>query len=49
MDFKNIIISIVGLVTAFIGGDYLDTIEPNEHTHTITEDCTVVREITKEN
>jgi len=49
MDLKNITISIIGLVTAFISGDYLDSIEPNTHTHTITEDCTVVREITKEN
>ena len=49
MDFKNIIISIIGLVTAFISGDYLDSIEPNIHSHTITEDCTVIREITKEN
>ena len=49
MEIKNIIISIIGLVTAFISGDYLDSIEPNTHTHTIVEDCEVTREITKEN
>jgi len=49
MDFKNIIASIFGLAVAFLSGDYMDAIEPNEHTHTITEDCTVVREIIKEN
>jgi hypothetical protein len=49
MDLKNIIMSVAALATAFLSGDYMDAIEPSEHTHTITEDCTVVREITKEN
>ena len=42
------LISVIALVSAFVGGDYLDTIEPAQHTHTITEECTVVREIEKE-
>ena len=45
---KETLISIIALVSAFVGGDYLDTIEPISHTHTITEECTVVREIEKE-
>jgi hypothetical protein len=49
MDIKNIIASIFGLAVAFLSGDYMDAIEPNEHTHLITEKCEVVREITKEN
>ena len=49
MDLKNIFASIFALIVAFLSGDYMDAIEPSEHTHTITEDCTVVREITKEN
>lgn len=46
---RQTLIALFALVSAFIGGDYLDTIEPHERTHTITEECTVVREITKEN
>ena len=38
----------MALATAFIGGDYLDTVEPTTHTHVITEECTVVRQIEKE-
>jgi hypothetical protein len=45
---NEIVISIIALVTAFIGGDYLDTVEPSTHTHVITEECTVVRQIEKE-
>jgi hypothetical protein len=48
MATKEFIISIVALISAFIGGDYLDTIEPTVHTHVITEECTVVRQIEKE-
>ena len=46
---RQTLIALFALVSAFIGGDYLDTIEPHQRTHTITEECTVVREITKEN
>jgi hypothetical protein len=45
---KETIISVIALVSAFVGGDYLDTIEPQQHTHVITEECTVVRQIEKE-
>ena len=48
MKTKETLISIVALVSAFVGGDYLDTIEPTQHTHVITEECTVVRNIEKE-
>jgi len=48
MNAKETFISVLALVSAFVGGDYLDTIEPTTHTHTITEECTVVREIEKE-
>ncbi len=48
MKANEIVISIIALVTAFIGGDYLDTVEPSTHTHVITEECTVVRQIEKE-
>ena len=48
MNAKETLVSVIALITAFIGGDYLDTVEPTEHTHIITEDCTVTREITKE-
>ena len=41
--------SVAALATAFLSGDYMDAIEPNEHKHLISEECTVVREITKEN
>jgi hypothetical protein len=48
MNAKETLVSVIALVSAFVGGDYLDTIEPTTHTHTITEECTVVREIEKE-
>ena len=48
MNAKEILVSLIALVTAFVGGDYLDTIEPQTHTHVITEECTVVRQIEKE-
>ena len=48
MKTKETLISVLALVSAFVGGDYLDTIEPTQHTHVITEECTVVRNIEKE-
>ena len=48
MKVNEILISIIALVSAFIGGDYLDAIEPLTHTHVVTEECTVVRQIEKE-
>jgi|TARA_R110000796_G_scaffold69059_1_gene157761 hypothetical protein len=45
---KELIISIIALISAFIGGDYLDALEPTPHTHVITEKCEVVRQIEKE-
>ena len=49
MSGKETLVSVLALASAFIGGDYLDTIEPTQHTHVITEECTVVRNIEKEN
>ena len=48
MKTKEALVSLIALVTAFIGGDYLDTVEPTQHTHIITEECTVVRQKEKE-
>ena len=48
MNAKETAVSVLALVSAFVGGDYLDTIEPTTHTHVITEECTVVRNIEKE-
>ena len=48
MNAKEILVSLFALVSAFVGGDYLDSIEPQTHTHVITEECTVVRQIEKE-
>ena len=48
MNAKETLVSVIALASAFVGCDYLYTIEPSEHTHVITEDCTVTREITKE-
>ena len=48
MKANEIVISIIALVTAFIGGDYFDAVESASHTHVITEECTVVRQIEKE-
>ena len=45
---KQAVVSIIALITAFVGGDYLDTVEHQAHTHIITEECTVVRQIEKE-
>lgn len=48
MNAKEILVSLIALVTAFVGGDYLDSVEPQLHTHVITEECTVTRSIEKE-
>ena len=48
MNAKEILVSLIALVTAFVGGDYLDAIEPTTHTHVIDEQCTVTRSIEKE-
>jgi len=48
MNTKETLVSVIALVSAFIGGDYLDTVEPQTHTNIITEECTVVRQIEKE-
>ena len=48
MNTKETLVSVIALVSAFVGGDYLDTVEPQTHTHVITEECTVVRQIEKE-
>ena len=48
MSGKETLVSVLALASAFIGGDYLDTIEPTSHTHVVTEECTVVRNIEKE-
>ena len=48
MKAKEILVSLIAMVTAFVGGDYLDAIEPTTHTHVIDEQCTVTRSIEKE-
>ena len=48
MNAKETLVSVIALASAFVGGDYLDSIEPTTHTHVITEECTVVRSIEKE-
>ena len=48
MHTKEFLVSVFALVSAFIGGDYLDAIEPSTHTHVIDEQCTVTRQIEKE-
>ena len=48
MNTKEALVSVIALVSAFVGGDYLDSVEPQTHTHVITEECTVVRQIEKE-
>ena len=48
MRAKEIIISLIALVSAFVSGDHLDLVEPSVHTHVISEECTVVRQIEKE-
>ena len=48
MNAKEILVSLIALVSAFVGGEYLDAIEPTTHTHIIAEQCTVTRQIEKE-
>ena len=48
MKAKEILVSLIAMFTAFVGGDYLDAIEPTTHTHVIDEQCTVTRSIEKE-
>jgi hypothetical protein len=48
MNAKELLVSIIALVSAFVGGDFLDAIEPTTHTHVIDEQCTVTRQIEKE-
>jgi hypothetical protein len=48
MDTKETVVGVLAMVTAFAGGDYLDAIEPQTHTHVIDEQCTVTRQIEKE-
>ena len=48
MDVKNIIGSAMALAAAFVGGDYLDTVESESKQQSITEECTVIRAITTE-
>ena len=44
-NLTQIILAIVALATAFISGDYLDSVERLEHTQTITEECKVTRHL----
>ncbi len=44
-NYTQIILAIVALATAFVSGDYLDSVERLEHTQTITEDCKVIRHL----
>jgi hypothetical protein len=48
MGSKEITISLIALVSAFVSGDHLDLVEPSVRTHVISEECTVVRQIEKE-
>jgi len=48
MGTKEITISLIALVSAFVSGDHLDLVEPSVRTHVISEECTVVRQIEKE-
>jgi hypothetical protein len=48
MSGKETLVSVIALASAFVGGDYLDAVEPTPHTHVVTEECTVVRNIEKE-
>ena len=43
-NLTQIILSIVALATAFISGDYLDSVE-NKVAHIITEECKVTRHL----
>ena len=41
-NYQQIILSVVALATAFVSGDYLDTVEDRTQ-HKIKEKCTVIR------
>ena len=43
-NYQQIILSVVALATAFVSGDYLDTVEDRTQ-HKIKEKCTVIRHI----
>ena len=44
-NYQQIFLAVIALATAFISGDYLDSVERLEHTQTITEDCKVIRHL----
>ena len=44
-NYQQIFLAVIALATAFISGDYLDSVERLEHTQTITEECKVIRHI----
>ena len=39
---------VAGIAAAFVGGDFLDTVETESKQQSITEECTVIRAITTE-
>ena len=43
-NIQQIILATIALATAFVSGDYLDTVE-NRDSHRIKEKCTVIRHI----
>ena len=45
-NYQQIILSVVALATAFVSGDYLDTVEDRTQ-HKIKEKCTVIRNVDK--
>ena len=44
-NYQQVFLAVIALATAFISGDYLDSVERLEHTQTITEDCKVIRHL----
>ena len=44
-NYQQIFLAVIALATAFISGDYLDSVERLEHTQTITEECKVIRHL----
>ena len=44
-NYQQIFLAVIALATAFISGDYLDSVERLEHTQTVTEDCKVTRHL----
>ena len=43
-NYQQIILATIALATAFVSGDYLDTVE-DRSSHRIKEKCTVIRHI----